>query len=106
MKTLLAVTITSLLSVGYPTMTHAERQAENKAAAGAKSLMQRLKESILPGLHRPSSEPHSYLTPPSKPNHFRVPFKGGQSRLYANNVHSPCVVDTHSPEGNLFELRF
>ena len=110
MKTLitLILTLTSMLTIVNTSMTHAETLVESKSAAETKTLMQRLKMATLPGLHdhRSSSKTFSYLTSPVKPNHFRAPFKEGQSRLYVNDRHSPFAVDPHTPEGNVFDFKF
>lgn len=106
MRTLLALPLTFTLSVGYSAMTYAEQYAENKSSREAYSLVQRLREAILPGLRRSSGKEYNYLASPSNPNQFRAPFKGGQSRMYVNDAQSPFVVPPHTPEGNIFEFRF
>ena len=106
MKTLLALTFTLTLSVGYPTSADATTQVEHKSAAGFKVFWKRLSKAILPGLKRSSAKPYSYLTPPSHPNRFRAPFKGGRNRIYMNDVQSPLGIDSHMPDGNLFEFKF
>ena len=61
MKTLLALTFTSTLCVGYPAITHAEKHAENNSTGEINSLIQRLREGILPGLHRSILSPQVSL---------------------------------------------
>lgn len=106
MKTLLVLALTIMFSIGYSTSANANTRLENKPESNVQVIVKRLKKAILPGFNKPLSKPYSYLTPSSHPNRFKVPFKGGQDRVYINDELSPLATDPFMPEGNLFDFRF
>ena len=106
MKTPLALVFILIFSAGQPKLAHTDAQLGSQPVPEHKSLYQTLFEAFLPGLHRPSEEPFNYFASADQPNGFQAPFKKGRTRMYVTDENSPFVVDPHTPQGNLFELRF